>query len=277
LLVRQKVSSWLHQILKDKSVTVLSGPLRGWRWLPRSGNHAYWLGKHEKDYVNAFAAAIAPGSTVFDIGAQAGYFALVAARQVGEGGHVIAFEPFPENIDFIKAHIQLNDCDNITLQSVAVGGSTSQRQFQSANAFMGHLSEPQTAETPLAQSSSAEGAGFIVDVIPLDELIAEHPHWIPDVIKIDTEGMEYWVLQGGKQFIQRHHPVIFIATHGEKNQRRTLELLESWQYDVTMVGAGSAKNADYIATPRTLAERGDRAYHNNEPRISRYQNERILS
>ena len=246
MLTKQKASTLLHSLLKEKAVPILAGPLQGWRWLPRSGNHAYWLGRHEKAYVEAFAKSVKPGDTVLDIGAQAGYFTLTASRRVGAAGKVVAFEPFPENIEFVKEHCQLNHCDNVTLLEAAVGGSKGTRTFQAANVFMGHLSE-----APASTEEASDDDSLMVEVVTLDDLMSENAFPVPSVMKIDTEGMEYWVLQGGKALIQKHHPVLFIATHGEKNQKRTLQLLEEWNYEIVMIGQGSARNADYIATPRT--------------------------
>lgn len=244
MLVKQTVSTLLHSLLKNKAVPVFSGPLRGWKWLPRSGNHAYWLGKHEKEYVNAFAQSINPGDIVFDIGAQAGYFTLVAARMAGKQGHIVSFEPFPENIEFIKEHCHLNSCENITLLEVAVGGSKGERSFQAANVFMGHLL---TVEADAVENIGKDA--LVVEVVTLDTLPVEEKISVPKVMKIDTEGMEYWVLQGGKKLIAQHRPVIFVATHGKKNQQRTLALLQEWNYEVEMIGNGSERNADYIAKP----------------------------
>ena len=249
--IQQTISALLHNLLDGKAVPVLSGPLQGWQWLPQSGNHAYWLGRHEKDYVDAFADAIKPGDTVLDIGAQAGYFTLVASRRVGEKGKAIAFEPFPQNTAFIKAHCKLNNCNNVTLLEAAVGGSKSTRTFQSASVFMGHLSD-----SPASEEETESEDDLTVDVVTLDDLIEDNQFLVPNVMKIDTEGMEYWVLQGGKKLIQENRPVLFIATHGKKNQGRTLQLLKDWGYEIEMVGNGTARNADYIAKPTSEALQG---------------------
>ena len=234
MFIRQKIASLLHLILKDKSVIVLSGPLRGWQWLPRSGNHSYWLGTYEKDYVKTFAQHIRPGSVVFDIGAQAGYFTLVASRLTGSNGQVVAFEPLPENVCFIDEHCRLNNCNNVQLLEVAVAGSNRKRKFHAHNAFMGHFSNEGSLE---------------VEVVALDKLAIKNEISPPNVMKIDVEGMEYWVLRGGENLIQQSRPVIFIATHGKGNQARVLKLLQEWEYEVLMIGKGSTTNADYLAKP----------------------------
>ena len=215
MLLKQKASALLHSLLKEKSVPVMTGPLRGWQWLPRSGNHAYWLGRHEREYIDAFAQCIEPGDIVFDIGAQAGYFTLVASRLADDSGKVVSFEPFPRNIKFVKEHLQLNGCENVTLLEVAVGGSKGERTFEAANVFMGHLSDSSALDAGAEKGDES----LTVQVVTLDELWAQDKALAPDVMKIDTEGMEYWVLQGGRALIQQKRPVLFVATHGEKNSK----------------------------------------------------------
>ena len=73
---------------------ILQGPLRGARWVVGSGTHGCWLGTYELPKVELFAGTIQEGMTVFDIGAHAGYYSLIASRAVGGAGHVVAFEPF---------------------------------------------------------------------------------------------------------------------------------------------------------------------------------------
>jgi FkbM family methyltransferase len=237
MFVKQNLSKFLHFLLKDKAIAVLSGPLKGWRWLPASGNHSYWLGTYEREYVTTFSRYVQPGHVVFDIGAQAGYFTLIASRLTGHDGQVVAFEPFPKNLRFIREHCRLNDCNNVKLLEVAVGGSSKKRRFQAKNSFMGHISNNGSLE---------------VEVSPLDDLAAKNEISAPNVLKIDVEGMEYWVLQGGKNIIKNSRPTIFISTHGQANQSRVLQLLQEWNYEIFKIGKGSAKNADYLAKPIPL-------------------------
>ncbi|MBO9998614.1 MAG: FkbM family methyltransferase [Cyanobacteria bacterium SID2] len=237
MFLRQKISSLLHLLLKDTSVKVLSGPLQGWKWLPRSGNHAYWLGTYEREYVNTFAQYVRPGSIIFDIGAQAGYFTLIASRLTGRDGRVVTFEPLPENVFCIREHCRLNNCKNVEILEVAVASSSGRRTFQADNVFMGYLSKEGSLE---------------VEVVVLDELAEQNQILPPNVMKIDVEGMEYWVLRGGENLIRTSRPEIFIATHGQENQTRVLRLLQEWSYEVSMIGRGSERNADYLAKPLSI-------------------------
>lgn len=241
MLMKQQLSKFLHFILKDKAIAVLSGPLKGWQWLPPSGNHSYWLGTYEREYVTTFSRYVQPGHVVFDIGAQAGYFTLIASRLTGNEGQVVAFEPFPQNVRFIREHCRLNNCNNVKVLEVAVGGLSQTRQFLANDSFMGHISNKGSLE---------------VETRALDDLAAKHEISLPNVLKIDVEGMEYWVLQGGKNIIQESRPTIFISTHGQGNQSRVIQLLQEWSYETIKIGPGSAKNADYLAKPIS----GERAH-----------------
>ena len=59
---------------------ILQGPLRGARWVVGSGTHGCWLGTYELRKLELFAGTIQEGMTVFDIGAHAGYYSLIASR-----------------------------------------------------------------------------------------------------------------------------------------------------------------------------------------------------
>jgi FkbM family methyltransferase len=249
--MKRQFSRLLHRFLDNRVVPILSGPLQGYLWLPRSGNHAYWIGFYEQDYVREFAKIITPGSTVFDIGAQAGYFSLIASRLSGESGEVFSFEPLPENAEFIGSHCQLNQVKNIKLFESALGCVRARRQFKRQNLFMGHLAK----KPDVLPENQSDSDYFDVDVLVLDELWEQQEISAPDVIKIDVEGMEYWVLKGGEKLIRENCPLLFVATHGPSNQERTLKLLDAWNYQVTMIGEGTSRNADYLALPRDSQNR----------------------
>ena len=77
-------------------------------------------GMFEPETVRAFAALLAPGMTVMDIGANVGQFTLVAARRVGPSGRLHAFEPTPELAAHILRNLELNGLENVAVNAVAV-------------------------------------------------------------------------------------------------------------------------------------------------------------
>src|ERR1043165_45133 len=72
---------------------ILQGPLRGKRWVAGSHVHGGWRGSYEFEKQQMFISAIKPGAVVYDIGANVGFYTLLASRLAGPQGRVYAFEP----------------------------------------------------------------------------------------------------------------------------------------------------------------------------------------
>lgn len=71
-------------------------------------------GIYEKQTTKVFRSIVGRGMVCLDIGANVGYFTLIAAKLVGEKGKVFAFEPEPHNFDLLVKNIALNGYDNVT-------------------------------------------------------------------------------------------------------------------------------------------------------------------
>ena len=70
----------------DSTVRIRRGPAKGLRWIVGSATHGCWLGTYELDKQRVLERFVKHGMTVYDIGAQAGFYALVFSRLVGEAG-----------------------------------------------------------------------------------------------------------------------------------------------------------------------------------------------
>lgn len=225
--IKKLVRLPLACVPKGTVVPVLSGPLRGARWTVGRGTHGYWLGLYEADKQRVFQKVCQPGECVYDIGANLGYYTLLASRLVGPGGRVIAFEPFSKNITQIERHLALNRSQNVTVVPAAVCDVDGTARFQAGPASeMGHLSN--------------EG-GLTVRTVALDAGIARGDWPVPNVMKIDVEGAESSVLAGAARLLTMHHPTIILACHGSAQFRDCSELLvdagyqlESTQYEPGM-------------------------------------------
>ena len=93
----------LRLIPKRMAMPILQGRLRGTKWIVGAGEHGYWLGSYEMNKRLAFEREIPNGAVLFDIGANVGYFSLLAAKLVGPEGRVYAFEPLPEISSFLRS------------------------------------------------------------------------------------------------------------------------------------------------------------------------------
>src|SRR5216683_2563800 len=68
----------------------------------------YWIGNYELDVQHALKRLLRPGDVFYDIGANAGFFSLLATKLVGPTGRVVSFEPLPENVQSIREQMELN-------------------------------------------------------------------------------------------------------------------------------------------------------------------------
>ena len=67
---------------------------------------------------------VASGNSVWDIGANVGLYTLPSARAVGPSGQVVAFEPMPRNLGFLRRHLTLNGLEGVMVRDVAVSDAT---------------------------------------------------------------------------------------------------------------------------------------------------------
>jgi len=79
------------------TVPILQGPLRGKKWIVGSQRHAFWLGGYEPHLQRLIAREVKPGEIFYDVGANVGFYSLLASVLVGPG-KVFAFEQLPANV-----------------------------------------------------------------------------------------------------------------------------------------------------------------------------------
>ncbi len=178
---------------------VLQGPLKGMRWIVGSQTHGMWLGSYEVEKQLAVKARLRPGLVFYDVGANVGYYSLLAAKYVDNTGEVIAFEPFPKNIEYLSHHILLNRLTNIKIIPKALSDHSGKDKF-----FCGNE----------ASSCHINPEGNIeVTVSTLDAILKEESIRPPDIIKVDIEGSEIDFLKGAVNILKINSPLIFMAVH----------------------------------------------------------------
>jgi FkbM family methyltransferase len=141
-------------------------------------------GSYEEETTHLFSEVVKEGMTVLDIGANIGYYSLLAGRQVGKLGKVFAFEPWKESFALLEKNIDVNGFKNIKPIAKAVSHQCGRQRL-----FLGN--------DPLVHSLSARaGKDYIeVDVTTVDEFVCEENISV-DLIKVDVEGLEMEVLEG---------------------------------------------------------------------------------
>lgn len=226
----------LRLIPKRMVLPILQGRLRGKKWVVGAGEHGYWLGSYEMGKRLAFEREIKPGSVLYDIGANVGYFSLLASVLVGDNGKVFAFEPLPRNVEFLKKHISINKLANIEVIEAAVSYQSGEAFFDlGASTAMGHLSD---------------SGGLQVQMVSLDDLVSAGKLEPPDYIKLDVEGAEYDALRGAEAVIDKIQPVLFLDTHQRSAHQNTVAFLEQKKYQIEILdGKSLAETKELIARP----------------------------
>jgi FkbM family methyltransferase len=156
------------------------------------------------DEYAAFKAAVRPGDTVIDVGANLGAYTVLFARWVGPGGRVIAFEPAPDSRAGLERQLSLNDPPaQVIVRSEAVAASSGTRSFHADGMHGDNRLLP-----------DADRGGIQVPATSLDEFCAREGIE-PDLIKIDVEGAELDVLRGARRTIARRGPALalFVELH----------------------------------------------------------------
>ena len=153
--------------------------------------------EYEPALVRAINRLLAPGDVFVDIGANIGFFSVLAAQLVGPAGRVLAFEPHPGAREILRAAIAANRLeDRIEVIEAAVGapGRTTTRLFVTDNSM---LSSTDPDRAPLRNDYPFTGA-IDVTLVALDAWLGARPDLIPRIaaIKIDVEGTEAEVLAG---------------------------------------------------------------------------------
>jgi FkbM family methyltransferase len=140
------------------------------------------------DTVPEEIARLEPGMCFIDIGANCGLFTLMASKQVGPSGLVIALEPSPREFSQLCMNIALNDCTNVLPFRFAVGEETETIRFAMNTA--GHSG---------SNAVATDGNGNIdIHCLNFADFPAIH-RFIAGrrtVIKIDVEGYEMRVAKG---------------------------------------------------------------------------------
>jgi len=151
---------------------------------------------------------IKKGDTVVDIGANIGLFTLFFSKLVGTTGRVIAFEPDPENFDVLKKNIELNEITNVTLVQKGVSNKNESVKLYKSNVSGGHslIKNEWAKEYTNIQTVTLDGY-FRGEEI--------------DMIKIDAEGFELEVIEGGKKLLENNKNMKIISEFGGYYYKRS--------------------------------------------------------
>jgi len=163
---------------------------------------------YEPHVVPAFLEHLREGGCVLDIGANIGYFAMLAAHRVGPAGRVIAVEPVDKNVQLLCRAIVHNGFTNVEILPFAASDQPG---------ILAVETHALTSNAEMHSGAARDQAGGFAIAKPLDPWLASLARL--DVVKIDVEGFEPLALRGMDAALRRHRPAIFSEFHPQALRR----------------------------------------------------------
>jgi FkbM family methyltransferase len=142
-----------------------------------------------------------PDMVFIDIGANIGFFSLLAAALVGPGGSVFAFEPNPDNCDMFEKSIEANGFENIQLFPYAVA-----EEKQQFNLDVGGTNSNGRIIDFTPGAVPGQATPLLIEAVVLDDVLSDVEQ--VDVVKLDIEGAEPRAWQGMQQIVDKFRPVL---------------------------------------------------------------------
>ena len=191
---------------------------------------------------------IRSGATIWDIGANIGLFTFAASGLVGSSGHVFAAEPDLTLVSMLRRSASLmGSGNNVTVMPVAVSDCLSMPKF--------HIARRARASNFIEGGGNSQHGGtrevHTVMAVTIDWLSERLP--APDVIKIDVEGFESFVLDGARRTLDNARPTI-ICEVNSGNQEKVTRQFSEHHYAIFDAGEPHRERQELAAAPwATLA------------------------
>ena len=194
------------------SVQVNSGCLH---MVPRGATAAQvWGGMIERAELQFILDALRPDMTLFDVGANAGLFAIAAAMKMAHV-RVYAFEPYSWAYQLLEQNLRLNGIDNVTAVRAALAGHVGEAVLQLNAAGRDELNTIGRATHPDCRVVAQER----VPVTTVDAFIEAQGIARVDVMKVDVQGAELPVFRGARKLLERNDAPLILYTGYSSNTR----------------------------------------------------------
>jgi FkbM family methyltransferase len=209
--------------------------------LPRDGLHLalYLYGVFEISESSLLLGLLEPGMTFVDVGANIGYYSLIAARAVGPTGAVHCFEPNDPIRERALKNVAMNGLSNVFVHGEAVSRATGEVRFYESEVAQN------SGISSIIAGAGLNATGKVVPAVSLDDFARRIGRKV-DVIKMDIEGAELQAIEGGHELLSRADgPAILFESF---RVQPLLEALEARGYSVrkihyTMAGGLELRDA----------------------------------
>jgi FkbM family methyltransferase len=167
----------------------------------------FWYGYYEKELGDLIKKALKPGDVFLDIGANIGYFALLAATK-DPAVRVVAFEPVKDLFEHLKENIKANNIKNTIAVNAALGEISEEKEIFIAG-------PDNLGMSSFRQPANFSGKKEKVKILRVDDWFKTFGLSKVDLVKIDAEGSELAVIKGMKQVLEHFKPLLVVEVNPE--------------------------------------------------------------
>jgi len=158
-------------------------------------------GTYDPHMIALFKRCVRPGMTVLDLGAQVGYFSLLAAQRVGKTGRVVSFEPDPRNYAVLCDNVRRNGFETIVqTHRTAVADRCGVATF--------YMAGSSRSSSMLDRTDREREGACRVETVSIDEVVDAGR---VDVVKIDVEGAEPLTIAGMTRTLERNPDLLLFV------------------------------------------------------------------
>jgi FkbM family methyltransferase len=173
----------------------------------------YWEGYENFEYTDIFISLIKKIDTFYDIGANIGYYSLLAEME-NKNIKVVGFEPATGPLYYFKENVRINNFTNIKVESIALSHKEGEIIFHEIkNKKYSYLEHNLAGESNAG--SNTEGRNFVqnnVKTTTLDSYVKNTAENSIDLIKMDTEGTEHFILEHANNILRDMKPIVICET-----------------------------------------------------------------
>ena len=209
-------------------------------------------GEYEPHLTAVFERYCRPGMTVVDVGANLGYYSLLAARLVGPSGRVVALEPNSENCRLLLSSLRRSGLGNVQVLPVAADVEKGWAYYSTHVGSNGGL---------IDDGDLLTRPGVVVPTFRLDDLVAGPV----GLVKMDVEGAEGRVVRGATRLIEHERPIVTTELKEEMLTRVSnstlgeyLSYFEGLGYTAALLEKETGAVKPYASVADLLADWGGR-------------------
>jgi FkbM family methyltransferase len=193
----------------------------------------------------------------WDIGANVGFWSVFFHKVATAPCAIVAYEPDEGNLTYLRRNITANRIPQCTVRGIALSGRVGKADFysDSVTGFSGSLNQDYDY---VERTYHAQRSRVLVQVSTMDDEIRTGTP-PPGFMKIDVEGHELSVLQGGLETIRQHCPIILLELH--RDHEACAEFLRFIGYAILDLGGKEVARPKevwtWLARPRSRGADAD--------------------